>query len=105
MTTLRIQHSVPDFDAWKQAFDADPMDRKAAGVRRYRVHRSMADPNLVSIDLDFDSVAQAEALVERLQRLWAGPGGAVMRNPVAWLFNTVDGDRNFPSQPPETPNA
>ena len=35
MTTLRIQHSVPDFDAWKQAFDADPMDRKAAGVRRF----------------------------------------------------------------------
>lgn len=90
MTNLRIQHSVPDFDAWKRAFDADPMDRKASGVRRYRVHRSVADPNLVSIDLEFDSVAQAEALIERLHQLWAGPGGAVMRNPEAWLFDTVD---------------
>lgn len=90
MTILRIQHSVPDFDAWKRAYDADPVDRKAAGVRRYRVHRSVAEPELVSIDLEFDSVAQAEALLGRLRQLWAGPGAAVMRNPEAWLLDAVE---------------
>ena len=30
MVTLRIQHSVPTFDAWKRAFDADPVDRRRA---------------------------------------------------------------------------
>jgi len=90
MTILRIQHSVPNFEAWRLAFDADPMGRKESGVRRYRVHRAVADPNLVSIDLEFDSAAPAEALIERLHQLWAGPGGAVMRNPEAWLLDVVE---------------
>lgn len=89
MTILRIQHQVPDFDAWKQAYDADPMDRKASGVQRYRVHRSVTDPSLVSIDLELASVPQAEALLARLRELWAGPGGAVMRHPEAWIFERV----------------
>lgn len=89
MTTLRIQHQVPDFDGWLRAYDADPMDRRAAGVRSYRVYRSVTEPNLVSIDLEFDSVGQAERLLERLRQLWAGPGGAVMRNPEAWILETV----------------
>jgi hypothetical protein len=44
MFTLRIQHSVPDFDRWKQAFDSDPADRKGSGVHTYRVLRSVEDP-------------------------------------------------------------
>jgi hypothetical protein len=42
------------------------------------------------IDLEFDTVAQAEKLLERLRHLWAGPGGAVMRNPEAWVVETVE---------------
>ena len=90
MVLLRIQHSVPDFETWKRAFESDPMDRKAAGVRRYHIYRSVADPNLVMIDLEFESVAEAERLLERLRQLWAGPGGAVMRNPEASIVETVD---------------
>jgi hypothetical protein len=90
MPTLRIQHSVPTFEGWKQAFDNDPMDRKASGVRRYHVHRSVTDPNFVMIDLEFDTAAEAEQLLEKLRRLWAGPGGAVMRNPEAWIVETVE---------------
>jgi hypothetical protein len=66
------------------------MDRKGSGVRRYHVHRSVTEPNLVSIDLELDTVAEAERLLEKLRRLWAGPGGAVMRNPSAWILDTVD---------------
>jgi hypothetical protein len=90
MPLLRIQHSVPNFDAWKRAFDSDPVNRKASGVRRYHVHRSIADPNFVMIDLEIDSVAEAERLLENLRRLWTGPGGAVTRNPEAWIFETVE---------------
>lgn len=90
MPILRIQHSVPSFDGWKRAFEADPLDRKGSGVRRYTVHRAIADPLLVMIDLEFDTTAEAERLLEKLHRLWAGPGGAVMKNPEAWILETVD---------------
>ncbi len=90
MPTLRIQHSVPNFEGWKRAFESDPMDRKASGVRRYHVHRSVQDPNFVMIDLEFDNLAEAETILERLRRLWAGPGAAVMQNPEAWIIEAVE---------------
>lgn len=90
MTLLRIQHAVPNFDGWKKAFDSDPVDRKGSGVRRYHVYRSTSDPNFVVIDLEFDAPPQAEAMLERLQLLWSGPGGAVMRNPQAWILEKVE---------------
>lgn len=90
MPILRIQHSVPNFEGWKRAFDNDPIDRKKSGVRRYHVHRSVLDPNFVMIDLEFDSAPEAEAVLERLRHLWAGPAGAVMRNPEAWILETVE---------------
>ena len=90
MPILRIQHSVPSFEGWKRAFEADPVDRKASGVRRYTVHRSITDPHFVMIDLEFDTAPEAERLLEKLRRLWAGPGGAVMRNPEAWIVETIE---------------
>ena len=90
MPILRIQHSVPNFESWKRAFDGDPIGRKASGVRRYHVHRSVADPNLVMIDLEFDTVGEAERVLEKLRHLWSGPGEAVMRNPEACIVETVE---------------
>jgi hypothetical protein len=55
MPILQIEHRVRDFDAWKQAFDNDPVGREQKGVRRYRVLRSLDDPNYVVVDLEFDS--------------------------------------------------
>jgi hypothetical protein len=90
MIILRIQHSVPNFDGWKRAFDGDPVNRKAAGVRRYQICRSVVDPNFVIIDLEFDSAPEAERLLEKLRNLWAGPGAAAMRNPEAWSVETIE---------------
>jgi len=90
MPTLHIQHSVPNFDGWKRAFESDPMDRKGSGVRRYHVHRAVADPSFVMIDLEFDTLGDAEVMLEKLRQLWAGPGGAVMRNPEAWIVETLE---------------
>ena len=90
MPILHIQHAVPDFEGWKRAFDRDPMDRKGSGVRHYHVRRSVTDPNLVMIDLEFETRAEAERMLERLRTLWAGPGGAVMRDPQAWVLETVE---------------
>jgi hypothetical protein len=90
MPIVRIQHAVPDFDRWKHAFESDPMDRKGSGVTRYHIYRSVDEPNLVMIDLDVETLAQARAFLERLQILWAGPGGAVMQNAHALIVDTVE---------------
>ena len=87
MTVLRIHHDVSDFDAWKWAFDRDPADRRGAGVQRYRVCRSA---DFVTIDLELPGRAEAEALLQKLQRLWAGPARALTPQPQAWVLDEVE---------------
>ncbi|HEX6347988.1 MAG TPA: hypothetical protein VF160_01185 [Candidatus Dormibacteraeota bacterium] len=71
---LHIEHEVGDFDTWKQtAFDSDPLDRERMGVRRYLVARSMTNRNFVLVDLEFDSLEDAEAMHAALRRLWQAP--------------------------------
>ena len=90
MTTLRIQHSVRDFEVWKQLFDSDPADRKGSGVRRYSVSRSIDDPSLVMIDLEFEDVQDARGLLAKMEGIWAGPAKDVMLSPVAWIVQEVE---------------
>lgn len=90
MPVVRIEHRVPDFEKWKQAFDSDPANRKGSGVRRYRVLRLRSEPDRVMIDLDFDTLEQAEAFVGTMQRIWAGPGKAVMLGPSARIADVVE---------------
>jgi hypothetical protein len=90
MMILRIQHAVPTFEAWKRAFESDPVDRKGSGVRRYQIRRAVSDPNLVMIDLELETVAEAEAFLQKLKRLWDGPGKSVMQNPEAWIVETIE---------------
>lgn len=70
MPILRIDHPVPNFDAWKKAFSDDPVGRKQSGVRRHRIFRSIDDENHVWIDLELDTQEEAAALHDRLQALW-----------------------------------
>jgi hypothetical protein len=62
MYILRIEHPVPDYDAWKAAFDSDPIGRERSGVRRYRIMRPTDDPSHVMLELEFDRLSEAEAV-------------------------------------------
>ena len=90
MPIVRIEHAVPAFDQWKQTFERDPADRKGSGVRRYRILRQVDEPNYVMVDLEFDSLAEAEAFLATMQQLWSGPGKAVMHNPRARIADVVE---------------
>lgn len=68
MHVLQIEYPVPDYGAWKAAFDRDLLDREGSGVRRYRVLRPTDDPKYVLIDLDFDDAERAEAYLAALRR-------------------------------------
>ena len=88
MHILRIEHPVPNFDAWKEAFDSDPIGRERSGVRRYRVLRATDDPNYVMIDLEFDSAREAEAVHAALRELWGRVD--VVHSPQARIAEAVE---------------
>lgn len=90
MYILRIEHPVPNYDGWKKAFDSDPVDRKKSGVRRYQISRSVDDPNYVMIDLEFDTLSQAEALLAAMRVVWGRVQGTVMTNPQARIVETAE---------------
>jgi len=76
MITVRIEHPIKSFEAWKSAFDRDPVDRKGSGVRRYQVLRPVDDPAFVMVDLDFENPDEAKTFVDSMRRVWASPQAA-----------------------------
>ena len=90
MAILRIEHPVPDYAGWKQAFESDPVNRRQSGVRRYSIFRSLDDPNYVMIDLEFDTKGEAEALLAAMRVVWGRVEDSVMSNPQARIVETVE---------------
>jgi hypothetical protein len=72
-TTVHIENTVREYDAWQEAFDKFESFRAEHGVRSYRISRSAVDPQQVNVDLHFDSQAEAEAFLPRLQQIWSTP--------------------------------
>jgi hypothetical protein len=88
MYILRIEHEVPDYDNWKKMFDNDPLGRRESGVRRFRVLRSVDDPNFVMIDLEFDTADEVDRMQQALNELWGRVD--VMRNPQSRAAELVE---------------
>jgi ribosomal protein L35AE/L33A len=90
MILLHIEHPVPNFDAWKAAFDSDPVGRQKSGVRSYRVSQPVDNPSYAIIDLEFDTQSEAEALLAAMQQVWKRVGGAIMRDPLWRISHIVE---------------
>jgi hypothetical protein len=88
MHVLRIDHSTADYDAWKQAFDNDPVGRAQGGVRRHRVLRQADDPNSVSIELELDGAEEAQSFLDKLLELWSRVD--IVRDPQTRIFELVE---------------
>jgi hypothetical protein len=67
MATLHIEHPVTDFATWNAAFARFAGQREQAGVRQQRILQPVDDPAYVVVDLDFDTVAEAEKFLGFLQ--------------------------------------
>lgn len=65
MAVMMTRIRVDDFEAWKGVFDSDPPGARKAATG-HRLFRTTADPNEVSIAVEFDSVADAEDARARL---------------------------------------
>lgn len=90
MLILQIEHKVPNFDGWKKAFESDPINRKKCGVRSYRIFRPIDDPNYVILDLEFDTLKEAEDTLTALHNLWGKVEGKIMMNPQTRILDVVE---------------
>ncbi|MBC7596873.1 MAG: hypothetical protein H7288_23625 [Kineosporiaceae bacterium] len=92
MTTVRIEHAVKDFDAWKAAFDSDPADRAGSGVTHYQVFRRADNPLSVIIQLDFGTRAQADAFLTVMDGVWRSPqvASSLEGHPQAIIIESVE---------------
>lgn len=73
-STLHIEHPITAYDTWRQAYDRFAEIRRQAGVVADRVQRPVGDANAIVLELDFGSVAQAEAFLSFLEReVWSSP--------------------------------
>jgi hypothetical protein len=88
MIILHIEHIVMNFDNWKASFDTYEAFRQQSGVQRYRVSRPIDNPDVAMIDLEFDSLREAEALLAGVQQVWQRVGGTLIQNP-QWRFCEV----------------
>ena len=73
MTTVHIENTVQDFDAWKTNFDKYERFRAEHGVQSYRVSRSVTEPNEVLIDLEFCDETAAHAFLPKLEKIMTSP--------------------------------
>lgn len=77
MPMIVIQHPVADFQAWKKAFDGDPLGRARSGVTRHTIFRAADDPNYVVVNLEFASLEQARKYLPALRELWQRVGDKI----------------------------
>jgi hypothetical protein len=72
MPTLHIEHAISDLDTWLSAFNRFADARQQAGVRGERVQRPVDDPRYIVVDLDFDTVEEADSFLRFLKtQVWA----------------------------------
>ena len=93
MATLHIEHPITDFDTWKAAFDRFAEARAQSGVRGHRILRPVDDSHYVVVDLDFETVGQAEKFLDFLRtRVWTSTqdAPALGGNPQTRILQPAD---------------
>jgi hypothetical protein len=90
MFTLQIEHRVHDFDTWKTAFDTYNPFREEACIRRYRIFRSLDNPNHVMIDLDFERSCEANTFVDAMHQMWGHVEGKLADRPQLRIVEALE---------------
>jgi hypothetical protein len=95
MPTLHIDHAISDLKIWRGAFDPLQEVRRRAGVLHEMVRQPVGDPHRIVVDLEFDTVENAEAFLEFLvSNIWTTPANApaLVGSPTAVILDTVLAD-------------
>ena len=93
MVTLHIEHPISDYATWKAAFDGFADGRARSGVRAHVIRQPIDDEHYIVLDLEFDTVDQAEHFREFLRtKVWANAESspALRGEPVARILKAVE---------------
>lgn len=90
MIILQIEHTVMNFDGWKKAFESDPINRKASGVRSYKIYRRVDDASYVILDLEFETLKEAEDTLVKLRNLWNKVTGQIIMKVQTRMLDLVE---------------
>jgi hypothetical protein len=92
MATLHIEHEISDLQTWLGAFGRFADARERAGVTSERVAQPIDDDRYIYVELDFDTVEQAEGFKSFLEtKVWSNPDAspALSGTPLARILNEV----------------
>lgn len=90
MTLLQVEHTISNFERWKEAFDKDPINRRKSGVKRYRILRPTDDQTYVIVHLEFDNLRSAQEALVALHKLWEKVEATIMVNPRTRMLDIVE---------------
>jgi hypothetical protein len=90
MFTLQIEHRVCDFDSWEKAFDRYNPFREESCANRYRLFRSIDNPNYVIINLDFDRSSDADIFLSAMSQLWSRVEGKLIDRPQVRIVEALE---------------
>jgi hypothetical protein len=93
---VQFEHSVANYDAWKQRFDRYLLGQQA-GARRIRVVRPVDESRHVVVEVDFATSEEAEAFHGRLERLFQ-LSPSIIQHPVVRIVEVVE-THEYGSQP------
>jgi len=93
MYVLSLRHRVHDYDTWKQVWDERQGARLSGNVIGHRLARSISDPNLIEVVMEFASREDAEAYrdyMELPQTREALARAGVEEHAPMWIGDQVD---------------
>lgn len=85
MTTMFVRHTVGDYAAWKQGYDAFSPKAKAAGATAQACYQSATDPKDITVTSVFDNFEAAKAFASSAELKDAMKNAGVVGAPSIWF--------------------
>jgi hypothetical protein len=87
MGLLIVRHKVRNFATWKKAFTADAKARKAAGLTKPRVYRSVGDRNETVMIFNMKSAASVKKLAARTDVKSTMMAAGILDEPTVYMLD------------------
>jgi hypothetical protein len=87
MAIILVRHTVKDYDAWRVVYDGDAERRKTGGCTGTHVFRNARNGNEVIINLQWDSVENAQKFLADPETGSAMAGAGVVGQPDIWFVD------------------